>query len=375
VFLPAGTDGNFTVVVTAANINSDGVPNEDPPLDQDFALVIYNGTAQNVPAYTPIATTYAGLFSEPGNVELGKSGAITLNATLSGAYSGKLQLGASSYSFSGTFDPSGAATNAVNRKGASPLGLALNISVNDNSILTGTVTDGSWIANVQAYAANSKTTPTALAGQYTLVFPGTPGDSQLPAGNGYATMTLSTAGQIKMTGSLADGTKLSQSTLSTVNGQWPLYVSLYGGQGQVLGWLFLTNSGISGDVNWIKNAIPNAKFYPTGFETDIQVLGSIYNRSAAPLIGFANGVVILTDGDLPGAVTNNVTVNGTSATGDNSLALKLSGRNGMLKGTVANPFGGAKIPFNGVFLQNQNFGLGYFLGTDQSGGVFFGPGN
>ena len=42
VFLPAGTTGAVTVVVTAANINSDGVPNVEPALDQDYALVIYN---------------------------------------------------------------------------------------------------------------------------------------------------------------------------------------------------------------------------------------------------------------------------------------------------------------------------------------------
>jgi len=42
VFLPAGLSGPFVVTVTAANINSDGVPNEPPSLDQDFALVIYN---------------------------------------------------------------------------------------------------------------------------------------------------------------------------------------------------------------------------------------------------------------------------------------------------------------------------------------------
>jgi uncharacterized repeat protein (TIGR01451 family) len=42
VFLPAGTTGEFTVTVTATSINSDGVPNNADPLDQDFALVIYN---------------------------------------------------------------------------------------------------------------------------------------------------------------------------------------------------------------------------------------------------------------------------------------------------------------------------------------------
>lgn len=42
VFLPAGTTGAVVVVVTGANINSDGVPNVEPALDQDYALVIYN---------------------------------------------------------------------------------------------------------------------------------------------------------------------------------------------------------------------------------------------------------------------------------------------------------------------------------------------
>jgi uncharacterized repeat protein (TIGR01451 family) len=49
VFLPAGLSGNFVVTVTAANINSDGVPNEEPALDQDFALVIYNAQDSALP--------------------------------------------------------------------------------------------------------------------------------------------------------------------------------------------------------------------------------------------------------------------------------------------------------------------------------------
>ncbi len=44
VFLPAGVSGSYVVVVTAANINSDGVPNNGYPVDQDFALAIYNGS-------------------------------------------------------------------------------------------------------------------------------------------------------------------------------------------------------------------------------------------------------------------------------------------------------------------------------------------
>jgi hypothetical protein len=45
VFLPAGVSGRFTVTVTAANINSVGVPNGANALNQDFALVVYNAGA------------------------------------------------------------------------------------------------------------------------------------------------------------------------------------------------------------------------------------------------------------------------------------------------------------------------------------------
>jgi len=44
VFLPAGTTGNFTVTVRATNIAGDGVPGNSDTTDQDFALVIYNGS-------------------------------------------------------------------------------------------------------------------------------------------------------------------------------------------------------------------------------------------------------------------------------------------------------------------------------------------
>jgi hypothetical protein len=44
VFLPAGISGTMVITVTAANLNSDGVPNNGIPLDQDFALVMYNCT-------------------------------------------------------------------------------------------------------------------------------------------------------------------------------------------------------------------------------------------------------------------------------------------------------------------------------------------
>ena len=43
--IPAGAQGNFRVIVRAANISSDGVPGNGVDLDQDFALVVSNITS------------------------------------------------------------------------------------------------------------------------------------------------------------------------------------------------------------------------------------------------------------------------------------------------------------------------------------------
>src|SRR4030095_4135483 len=50
--IPAGSEGNFTITVRAANIAGDGVPGNATSFDQDFALVIYN-SAQLIPPPPP----------------------------------------------------------------------------------------------------------------------------------------------------------------------------------------------------------------------------------------------------------------------------------------------------------------------------------
>ncbi len=54
VFLPPGVSGPYTITVTATSINSDGVPNNATPLDQDFAIVIYNSITVTPPGVGPI---------------------------------------------------------------------------------------------------------------------------------------------------------------------------------------------------------------------------------------------------------------------------------------------------------------------------------
>jgi PKD repeat protein len=67
VFLPAGTSGGFSVTITAANINSDGVPNQSPSLDQDFGLVVYNGTQVAAPIVAADTTAVVAESCTPTN--------------------------------------------------------------------------------------------------------------------------------------------------------------------------------------------------------------------------------------------------------------------------------------------------------------------
>jgi len=53
------------------------------------------------------------------------------------------------------------------------------------------------------------------------------------------------------------------------------------------------------------------------------------------------------------------------------LKLAITTSSGLFKGTVADPNTGKTISANGVVLQKQNFGGGFFTGTNQTGRVFF----
>jgi uncharacterized repeat protein (TIGR01451 family) len=81
ISLPAGISGDITVTVTAANINSDGVPNYGTSLDQDFALVIYNATNTTVPLISAcgLSVVAESFFPTNGAVDPGEQVAVNLS--------------------------------------------------------------------------------------------------------------------------------------------------------------------------------------------------------------------------------------------------------------------------------------------------------
>lgn len=82
VLLPAGVSGDVVVTVTAANVNSDGVPNWGGQLDQDFALVVYNATNTTVPMIEPAGTALIEEGFYPTNQAVDPGEMVTLQVNL-----------------------------------------------------------------------------------------------------------------------------------------------------------------------------------------------------------------------------------------------------------------------------------------------------
>ncbi len=391
VFLPAGTVGGFAVTVTAANINSDGVPGDADPLDQDFALVIYNGTNATLANFAAVAGVYQGLIqASPFSQQ--NSGTISLITGNTGTFSAKFTLGGAAFSLKGAFDNNGNSTSVIARAAASSLTVALQIDLtNGTDQVTGTISDGtttsSVIANLSPF--NIRTDPAPqYAGNYTVVLAPNPGDigPTFPQGNGYGTLKVDGGGKIRLSATLGDGTRISQTSVVSKNGMWPVYVPLYTKQGSLEGSVAFTNivgvSDLGGILTWFKPAVPGSKLYPNGFTTQITLLGSKY---IAPLPGTpalsvsnatCNLLVTSGAGDLVSFLSNSVTLNTNDKVTlcvTNGFKLTLTARTGLFSGSFINPSTSKPLTFKGALLQKQNDGAGLFLGTDQTGFVTVEP--
>jgi hypothetical protein len=214
-------------------------------------------------------------------------------------------------------------------------------------------------------------------GRYTLIIPGS-GSVASPGGDGWATVTVDAAGNIALGGSLADTTGLSQSATVSRYGLWPFFSSLYGGQGLIIGWLGFTNGPpwvVGGNVTWLKPPLSGAKYYPSGFTVSAGATGAAYAAPGAGtnVLNSTNAAVTFAGGNLGSrSITNlislssrNVAVNHST----NALSLSFTSTTGTFTGKVQDPLTRQMLPFSGVMLQNQDQGVGYFTGANQTGQV------
>jgi hypothetical protein len=324
--------------------------------------------------------TYNGLFYEEAAVRPNSAGAFSLSVGSMGSYSGALQLGAKRLPVSGQLDLQCQDARVLALSPTNSLTLSLRFGMGAQADkVSGTLTASTWVSALSGdRAVFDARRPAPYAGAYTLILPGSDGDPSLPAGDGYGTVRVTTAGIASFTGTLADGTAVSQSATVSKGGFWPLYIPVYSGQGVLISWLAFTNlpgSDINGLVSWVKPAISNAQYYPAGFTQECDAVGSSYIQPARQYtlaLTLTNAHLAFSGGNLPAAFTNSVAVDRAGKLtypSSNALTLTVTPLSGTFKGRVTDPSSGNSFSFGGAVFQKQNTGYGSLMGTNQSGGV------
>jgi hypothetical protein len=374
--------------VPAPSATADAPAQLDSPQPLVAAGVLPNGFALAQGYYT-------GLFSDTNGVSPESSGFFSGTVTPGGAYSYGLVLGNHGFHGSGRFNPTnGLATNIFNwgttRAGTrySLLSVWLQLDMSGGDQIRGTVAlDTNWFSDLQAdkQVFNRLTNAASVyAANYTEVIAANPNAASAPAGYGFGTVKVDLSGNVLWNGVLADGTRVSQSSTLNKQGYWPLYASLYGGSGLIIGWVQFTNqpgSDFFATNVWIKPPQATVKYYTNAFTNEFPIIGSVYTPPApgSALLGITNGQVILYGGNLSAPLaplTNTFLLSAQNQPirpAGSKLSLSLNLSSGLFTGSARDTATGWNLAFQGALIESLGNGFGFFLGTNQSGEVILGP--
>jgi hypothetical protein len=236
------------------------------------------------------------------------------NATVTntGAFSGKITMDGLVLNVAGTFDKDGFArfgtaraySVALARVNKPSLIVALQLDMvtpGSGDKINGTVTAtdfqrsvASAVSTVNAYRAfyngTSLVVPAAYLGAanangvFTAVFPAKgPGHQPVgftkedyPQGDGIGTITVSKAGVVTLTGTLADGSAVTASSTLSEAKTFPLFVPLYAKLGFLSGEVALDNTQAdsdmaAADLQWMRPLNVTSHYYPSGWPEVIKV--------------------------------------------------------------------------------------------------------
>jgi hypothetical protein len=331
---------------------------------------------------------YTGLFYVTGDAapQPANSGAFSFTVSDKGIYTGKLLMAGASYSLKGTFDANGLSQTTVARPRQSPLAVGIHLDLwHGTDEVQGTVSDGQWTASLVGHRAlfDGKYLKAPQAGSYTLSFTGSQDAASAPPGFGIGSVTVDAKGWVSFKGTLADGTTVSQGAILSKHGQWPFFLSLYQGQGLVIGWIQFRDQPHTDadgtDIRWIKLPRPKDKYYPAGFQITTPSQGSKFiapktGQTALPAI---EGTVELSDGNLVEPMSNSFKIdkNKFLITGgaSNKLTLTLTTTSGLLSGSFKPPGQKNTLLVKGAIIQKTTHAHGFFLGTNQGGTLILTP--
>lgn len=224
--------------------------------------------------------------------------------------------------------------------------------------------------------------PPGLTGSFTLLLPSQPGwgDNE-PGGDGWATVTVSSAGVVKVAGKLGDGTAFTESALLSSAGRFSLYADLYSKaavRGSIGGAMTFREVGdvsdFDGTIKWTKSADARDAVYPSGFQLEVKAIGS----RLVPVVAGQRLLGNLTDAEpnaslsligsrLPmtsgGKIERVISWQKSNALqhyGPETLKGSVNPKTGLLSGSYKDPASGLALSFQGVAFQKQQLAAGLF---------------
>ena len=347
--------------------------------------------------FASLKGTYNGLFYDTNQLSSTNSGFFTFTLSKNGAFSGRLLMGPTNYTFSGSGSNKFDSTNFARvtaRHGSQSLTVTLKVQEVDTvngttGQVTGSVSSETWVALLQGDLKPVWTAknPSPYAGRYTMVLTNG-GTNSVPVGDSYGCLNVSKPGVLSVGGKLADGSAFSQSVPIAQDGRWPFYTYVAGARDFLIGWIAFQNS----DSGWIalqssdlkaitigqtnllwSKASSKEHYYPAGFTNMFNLAGSPYSAPARNSSGLSltDPEIILSGGGLASAVTNPVAYNGKLRYFTNNLTLSINPTVGSFTGRFQDPGESPTLKMDGVVLQNQDGGggFGFFPGTNEESGV------
>lgn len=376
----AGTRISLKAVAGSAEVFSGWVGSINST-SNPLSFVIQNSTTLQANfvsnPFLPFVGTYNGLFSATNGIVTPTTAGLLKGLTINskGAYSGSILIGGATKSLTGTFDATGHANKIISVGGETgTVQLLLTLTSNTPAPqVTGTVSGNGWEStNLLADQAAS----TSLSPAYTLLIqPDT--NNPTIGGDGYALIAISSGTEklpatAKITGALADGMAFSESTTVSQDGYAPVFASLYGGKGLLLGWINLDATNLS-DValSWVHSAVNHSSLFTRTFTSTNEVVLSPWSNNAGILGALTN--LVLSDGPAGANVVTNVAIaiSSSGKISGHGVSGTIASKTGLL--TVAIGSGASKVTGHGVVLLNATNAGGYYVAQTNAGAVILNP--
>ena len=385
--------GNLAFDVTATGVagSASGASSDDNDS--------WNGTS---PATSPLATTtggdgnydpalhggtYSGYSYRAELPDHPITGFLTIKAgTRNTSVSGTVIIAGARESFRGVFDAAGQFDGLTNRGTAIAFATASVTNGAGGKKIVGTLGSGDAFELVRNTFHKKSNPATDLENSYTMLLPSSDErGANTPQGDGYGAVKIGLDGKTRAALVLGDGTRVSQSSFVSVDGEWLLYKELYRTKpkGLLAGRLFFRDeAGISdfdGELQWLKHEDPREKRFNRGFNLRQVALGSIYTPPARGARAFTAldaslGLFVFksSDGDnrppspLRGAWDTNNRVTYTRENRE-KLTVKVNSKTGIVTGNYNDPVQKHRVTFGGAIFSKQELLSGHFIGIDQTG--------